>query len=299
MPAEHINFADPNLDHLYLHDMIGPDHPAYQHMKDRYAGTPEGKRIEGFREENAKYRDGLQGATLNKLDNLINSEGVLYTGDPADRISKIRAVRLHRSRIEDEKIKRMTPAERKVYLEDAEKMRAEAEKAAKLRVAEDPDRQARKDAERSAKRAAWEEARYQAKLKREEQIARNRQMLDEERERRKDKPDPVAARKAAVDEREKQEKELAEQAETDDAPTSPANAPQSDEKTGKAPSLKEQEQKQAKAAAARKQARKVELAAMNKAKLDDLMNSGKLEIKANMTNAQKAQSILDAEFPVK
>lgn len=296
---------DPNLDYLYLNDMIGPEHPMYEEMKRRYATTPDGKRIEQFRRENDKYRDGLQISTHGKLDNAIRNEGVTFTGDPTDRLAKIRAIRLHRSQIEDEKVKRMTTEERAAYLAEAETKRKQDEKRAADRLKVDEESIRRREAVRQGKRSALDEYRYKREMERKAQRDKSREFLKEDLARRTSKVNPVDARALAIKEREQKEKELADAAAENDAAAAAeklklTKAPQepADDTKIKAPAAKDQAAKKAAAVAERKETRRAELADMDKPKLDVLMKAGDLSIGIGMTNAQKADAILKAEYPI-
>ena len=297
---------DPNIDYLYLNDMIGPEHPMYDEMKRRYANTPDGKRIEQFRKENDKYKDALQIATHGKLDNIIRAEGVNYTGDPTDRLGKIRSIRMYRSQVNDELVKGMTTEERKAYLEEADQKRKLAEKKAQERLLVDEGAKKRREAEKAAKRSAIDEFRYKRDMERRENQERNRQFLKDELARRSGKVNPVDARELAIKEREKKEKEIADAAEENDKAAKAEKAkddkktpPAGDDGSIKAPGAKEIADKKAGAIAERKDARIAELGAMKKPQLDALMDAGKLPIAIGMTNAAKAQAILDAEYPIK
>lgn len=211
MPA-----LDPNYDFLYLNDMLGADHPAYEELTRRYEGTPEGKRINEFKKENEKYQDGLEIATHNKIDGIIRNEEVPFKGDTADRIAKIRAIRRHRSSVEEEKIRLMSKEEREKYIEEAKKEKEEMKKKMELRTHVDTEALAKKNAVRQAVRTSFEEMQYQRMIEREKNRQKNREVLEKNLETRKGKPDPIQARELAVKERERKETELAEKLQEND-----------------------------------------------------------------------------------
>jgi hypothetical protein len=296
-----------NLDQLYLNDMIDEHHPEFDRLRDRFKNTPEGKRIEKFRSENVYYADGLQFFTNAKLDGVIRNESVSFAGDNLDRLGKIRAIRMHRDAVEDEKVKAMTTAERKAYLAEAEAERVATDEAARTRL-DTAEHILQNKAKKDAKRSAFEQMRYERQEERRIQQAKNREFLIAERARREGKPNPVAARQAAIERREKAEKDLAE---TADAPADDVKTPNGHEDDANVgdtqvpvPALPEgsQEAPEASETAApvlTREVRSAELHAMKGAGLNPLMEKHKIAVQIGMSNAQKADAILDAEFPSK
>lgn len=301
---------DPNLDYLYLSDMIGPEHPMYEEMKRRYAKTPEGKRMEQFRAENIKYKDGLHIATHGKLDNFIRNENITYAGDPTDRIGKIRAIRMARSQKEDERVKHMTTEERKAYLEEADRLRIEQEKAGADRLKVDEKSVTARSAKRQAARTAFEEYKYKRDMERRASQERNRQFLKDDLARRVNKVNPVDARELAIKEREQKEKELADAAEQNDAaakaekdaaqkaPPKQTMVAMKKDTTITAPESTGQATKVQDAAGDRLNARREQLLAMQKPELEEIMKATGAKGGIGFTNEKRVDAILAVEFPV-
>jgi len=202
---------------LYLNDMLSPEHPEFERAREATRHTPEGKRIEAFRSENLKYQDGLQGKTPTQLDQIIASESVEYNGDPIDRIAKIRAIRKMRELSEKEKMKGMTKAERKAYLEVKEDEAKEIARTVQQENDARIEQQLRED-ERAFRKTALEELRAKRIIERQEERDAGRRYLEEEAARRRP-ANPAALRQAAAEALEKEE--LGEEIETSEGESTP------------------------------------------------------------------------------
>ncbi len=105
----------PNYANLYLTGRIQPGHPMFAELDRMYGPTPEGKRLTKFNEDNTVYLDGLQRLGPAQLDMIMRTEGIMYTGNPDDRIMKISTIRAFRDRAEETNLSSMTNEEKDAY----------------------------------------------------------------------------------------------------------------------------------------------------------------------------------------
>jgi hypothetical protein len=197
---------DQSIDYhkLYLADMLAPDHPEFERVKEAMKDSPEGKRVELFRSENLKYQDGLESKTPNQLDQIIAAESVEFHGDNLDRISKIRAIRKMRGLTEKEKMRGMTKAEREKYLETKdENVAKNFSRSVQQNLDHDAEIQLRQE-EKQRKQTAMEEMRLKRAIERDAMKDAGRQYLDEEAARRAP-VNPSALKQAAAEELAKEE----------------------------------------------------------------------------------------------
>lgn len=196
----------PEYERLYLNDQLSEDHPEYARYHAMYKDSPAGKRLTEFKQQNKQMADGLNGKTPAQLDLIIRDESVMFTGQFDDRIGKIMAIRKHRISVEKEKIREMTPEQRKEYL--AQKHQDEIRRAPSMQQISDHEKEVQTRAARSGERQTeLDKLRLKRQQQREAERAAGRAYLDEEAARR-GKVDPAALRKAAMERAEKDAEEI-------------------------------------------------------------------------------------------